>query len=458
MGDRAKRGSPASEAATTSPAAGGPPRTPVGPLARGHRIGNYLVLGELAAGGFGAVYKVENVVLGRRAALKVLHDDLVTSGEVLARFVREARAANRIRHPNLVDIYDFGETDDGRPYFVMELLEGMDLDAHLQERGRLPVGEVLEVLEPLCDVLSAAHASGIIHRDIKASNVFLASQGGVRRVVLLDFGVAKLIEPGRPDLTTSRTVLGTPACMAPEQIAAGPVDARTDVYALGALLYHMLTGQLPFAAHSVSEMKHLHLTAPRPRVSALTSVSPALDEVIARAMHARPDQRYAGAGELLAAFKQAIGQPAAAPAVECAAVALHLDARVAAGHLEDPGDALIDDLERVAALAQERLASRGFLLTRQLGHTLLFVRLLDASPDLSRRLRGASLDAARDLEAALAARTGRDPRVHIHLSLHAGSVTVLGDRVAGGPLLEVSRWVSDQEGLHASPDLMADLD
>jgi len=435
-------------------------RAPSGPLVRGRQIGNYLILDELASGGFGVVYKVENVVLGRRAALKVLHDDLVTSGEVIARFVREARAANRIRHPNLVDIYDFGETDDGRPYFVMELLEGMDLHAHLADRGRLPIAEALEILAQLCDVLSVAHQSGIIHRDLKASNVFLAWHDGTRRVVLLDFGVAKLIEPGGPDLTTSRTVLGTPACMAPEQIAAGAVDARTDVYALGALTYHMLTGQLPFAAQTVSEMKHLHLTAPRPRVSGLTSVSPAVDEVIARAMHGKLEHRYAGALDFLAALEQAVSGasgPADGLPTACSALALFVDVKVDPAALEDPDDALIDELEAISALARERLASRGFLLARQLGHTLLFVRLLDSNPELARHLRRASLDASRDLAGELG---GRDARVHVNLSLHAGTVGVVGDKLRPGPLLDAASWAPDErvDGVHASPEVLAGLD
>ena len=214
-------------------------------LARGVRVRDYVVREKIAEGGFGAVYRVEHTVLGRQAALKVLHPELASSREAIARFEREARTVNVIKHPNVVDIYDFGELPDGRPYFVMELLVGIDLSEHLASFGPLSPEETLALLTPLAAALSAAHAKGVVHRDVKPSNVFLAD-GEPRRVVLLDFGVAKLLAPGTEGLTTSRHRIGTPSFMSPEQLAGGDIDGRADVYALGALAYQMLTGQLPF--------------------------------------------------------------------------------------------------------------------------------------------------------------------------------------------------------------------
>src|SRR6185503_7424125 len=156
-----------------------------------------------------------------------------------------------------------GRADDGRPWFAMELLDGVDLETHIAARGRLTPGEVLTVLGPICDALACAHDAGVIHRDIKASNVFLAADG---RVVLLDFGIAKLSDPGiGAGLTLSRQSLGTPSAMAPEQVAGREASERTDVYALGALLYHMLVGEPPFADSSPTVMQYLHCHARRPR-------------------------------------------------------------------------------------------------------------------------------------------------------------------------------------------------
>src|SRR5262249_13246467 len=163
---------------------------------------------------------------------------------------REARAVNLVRHPNIVDIYDFGELPDRRPYFVMELLEGLSVSALLEERGVIPASETLSIVEPVCAALQAAHDVGVIHRDLKASNIFVVRRGSESVIKLLDFGIAKLVQPGAGGrgLTSAGTRLGTPYAMAPEQIRFGPVDARTDVYALGVLLHHLLTGRHPFEA------------------------------------------------------------------------------------------------------------------------------------------------------------------------------------------------------------------
>src|SRR5262245_37814049 len=218
-------------------------------LPPGASAGDYVIESRVASGGCGTVYVATHALLGRRAAVKVLHGRLAASPQMVERFVREARAANIIRHPGIVDIFEFGALSDGRPYFVMELLEGTDLDTLLRMRGRLAFDEVLEILEPVVEALEAAHAAGIVHRDLKASNIMLLNSGGPRAVKLLDFGVAKLLvpEPGAEALTSMGQRLGTPVAMAPEQIRCGPVDARTDVYALGVLIFQMLTGRYPFA-------------------------------------------------------------------------------------------------------------------------------------------------------------------------------------------------------------------
>ena len=172
----------------------------------------------------------------------------------------------------------------------MELLEGIDLRSMLNERGRFPPAEVLEILEPVCSALQAAHDHGIVHRDLKASNIFIANAAAKRVVKLLDFGIAKLMHPdaGEGGLTVVGTRLGTSYTMAPEQIRGDGVDPRTDIYALGVVLYHLLTGQYPFRAETMTDIERQHLEAPPPRPSQAAPVPPALDAVVLRCMEKTP--------------------------------------------------------------------------------------------------------------------------------------------------------------------------
>jgi serine/threonine protein kinase len=235
-------------------------------IASGTRAGDYELLAPIAEGGFGQVYRARHAGTGRVAAVKVLHGELCNAPGAVARFLREAEVMVRIRHPAVVELLACGTVEDGRPYLAMELLEGVDLARVLARESRLAPARVLGVLEPVAAALAAAHAQSVIHRDVKASNVFLADDGGGReRVLLLDFGIAKLALPDATDLTTSRQAVGTPVTMAPEQIAGGTVDARTDVYGLGVLAFHLLTGRLPFEDESHTVVQYLHAHARRSR-------------------------------------------------------------------------------------------------------------------------------------------------------------------------------------------------
>src|SRR5712664_3508426 len=271
-----------------------------GELAPGDRAGEYLILGTIASGGCGTVYTAEHRVLGRKAAVKVLHSQLATSPEMVERFVREARVVNRIRHPNIVDIYEFGELGDKRPYFVMELLEGTSLASIVERRGRLTPAQALGYLEPVCEALRAAHAAGVVHRDLKASNV-----AGVK---LLDFGIAKLVRtaPGERGLTAVGQRIGTPYAMAPEQIRGGAIDTRVDIYALGVLLYELLTGRYPFISGDPVEMERLHVEAPPPRPSAMAPVSPEIDSIVLRCMEKDAARRYPDVGAFVDALRAAV--------------------------------------------------------------------------------------------------------------------------------------------------------
>ncbi|HEU0036726.1 MAG TPA: serine/threonine-protein kinase [Kofleriaceae bacterium] len=274
----------------------------------------------IGEGGFGQVWHAHRESDGARVAIKVLHLELVRSIDALTRFQRELDAIERLHHPNVVSALDHGTLGDGRPYLVLEFIEGPSLREVIHERGALPPPDMLAILEPLCDALAMAHDAGLVHRDVKASNVILARTGETTRPVLLDFGLVKLVDETGPGLTSSRSMLGTPAAMAPEQMRGQPVDARTDVYALGLLAYHMLTGQPAFGGAPGVVQSYLQVHGPRPRPSAKVDIDPAIDDPVARALAPDPNDRFSSARDLLDALRAAIVPADAATEIDVVVV------------------------------------------------------------------------------------------------------------------------------------------
>jgi serine/threonine protein kinase len=238
------------------------------PLPAGTLIGGYRLVDLLGEGGMGRVYVAEHVKLGRRVAIKMLRKELVSNPVAVARFFAEARAVNRISHENIVEITDFLEQPGGDNCIIMELLKGEDLGQRLLRKRIVSLPRALDIAAQTASALAAVHSAGMIHRDLKPDNVFLIERGGSTDFVkLLDFGVAKLTDPsGQGGIvmhsTAAGQIIGTPEYMSPEQAGGQPVDFRTDVYALGVILYEMLTGVLPFQAKSFGELLIKHMTEP----------------------------------------------------------------------------------------------------------------------------------------------------------------------------------------------------
>lgn len=275
------------------------------PTVEGYRVDR--LIGE---GGFGQVWRAMRSD-GTLVAIKILHLELIRSNDALTRFDRELTAIERLDHRHVVRAFDRGTLTDGRPFLVLEYIEGPSLRDVIHERGSLSPSEMLAILEPLGEALATAHDLGLVHRDVKASNVILGHDAKGPRPVLLDFGLVKLLDAEGPGLTSSRSMLGTPAAMAPEQMKGQPVTARTDVYALGLLAFHMLTGAPAFAGTPGVVQSYLQVHGPRPRPSAKVDIDPAIDEPIVKALSPEPEGRFASTRELLAALR-AIIQPAAA--------------------------------------------------------------------------------------------------------------------------------------------------
>jgi len=277
----------------------GPPREPEFPP--GSTVGNFTIGARLASGGFGAVYRARDRA-GDEVAIKILHPHHASNEAAVARFERESQAAASLQHPGIVKVLANDRLPDGRPWFAMELLVGRELEEEIRATGPCTMLACMWVLREVAEALAVAHAHGIIHRDIKASNVFLATD----RIVLLDFGVAKLLDLEDDHLTVTGMTVGTPASMAPEQARGAAVDARTDVYGLGAMLFHMLTGTKPFPGHETNELRFLHQHARRPRPSTHAKVPPVFDAIVSKAMAIDPGARYQTPLALVEAFEKVV--------------------------------------------------------------------------------------------------------------------------------------------------------
>jgi hypothetical protein len=269
----------------------------------GDAIGSYKIVRKIGKGGMGVVYLATHSVLGRPAAVKVLLPELSLNRDMVGRFFNEARAAASIRHPGIVDLYDFGFAADGSGYIAMELLEGETLRSRLRRRGRLPVGAAIEIGRQIAAALQAAHDKGITHRDLKPDNVFLAVDPEIaERVKLLDFGIAKLVNEAGGTRTQTGVVMGTPVYMSPEQCrGAATLDSRADLYSLGCVLYELVAGRPPFVADSAGDIMAHHLYfQPDPVRSHDASVPESLDALIMALLAKDPAMRPASAAEVSA--------------------------------------------------------------------------------------------------------------------------------------------------------------
>jgi serine/threonine-protein kinase len=272
----------------------------------GWMAGEYRLGRKLGEGGFGAVYEAVHPLLKRRAAVKVLHRIAGADSDSVLRFVAEARAVNQIKNRHIIDIFSFGKLPDGRHFYVMDLLEGEPLDRFMAREGRCSVESVIQLLRPIAEALDAAHAAGVVHRDLKPQNIYLIwDSTGETVPKLLDFGMAKLLGES-PIHTVSGTPLGTPLYMSPEQAKGAQVDGRSDVYALGVLCHELITGKLPITGENTIAVLMAHIIAVPPRVSEVCpDLSPELDAPVLKMLEKKPELRPASASEALAELTRA---------------------------------------------------------------------------------------------------------------------------------------------------------
>jgi serine/threonine-protein kinase len=405
--------------------------------------GEHRLDAEIARGGFGTVYRATHLPTGAQAAVKILHKELFDDPSQTLRFEREAAVVLKLPHPHIVKVHECGRIADGRPYIVMELLAGESLDKRLAKEGRLSAEEALDILGALASALANAHAHGIVHRDVKPSNVFLAEGRASGRVVLLDFGVAKLLADQGPTLTASRATLGTIPFMAPEQIRGEPIDTRADVYALAALAYAMLTGKPPYGDQATAVLRQLHLHARPKKPSERAPLDPALDEPILRALDPDPSKRPASTTALVASLAEALqhAAPKRPPSASQPDVALR-PALVVVAELRadsmDGDEELFDALEASLPIVAAELSRMGLVMLRETSTNLFAVSTEAPNETFWARVLDACLSAHRRFRHG----PGRSGRVKLLVVAHEGALHVSqeGTLLASG-LVDIASWM-----------------
>ncbi len=273
-------------------------------LVIGETVGSYKIVSKLSVGGMGTVYKAEHTLIGKLAAVKVLHPELSRVQDLVNRFFNEAKATTSIKHPGIVEIFDFGYMESGHAYLIMEFLDGMSLARRCKTGGKMGEGDAAMLLRGVCSALSAAHAKGIVHRDLKPDNIFLVPDPDTaigERTKVLDFGIAKLTDVGPAgSATKTGAVMGTPTYMSPEQCrGTGVVDQRADLYSMGCIFHELLTGRPPFVNLGAGELigAHLYVEPPRPS-EVLPTISRESEKLIMALLSKDPNHRPQTAKEL----------------------------------------------------------------------------------------------------------------------------------------------------------------
>ncbi|MBC7932144.1 MAG: protein kinase [Rubrivivax sp.] len=282
--------------------------------------GKYRIEEKIDEGGMGCVYRATHVLMEKTIAVKVLHPALAADDNIVERFTREAKAASRISHPHAINVTDFGESENGVVYLVMEYLRGRTLKDIIRSEGPMPLTRVVEIVRQVSGALEAAHTEGVVHRDLKSDNIMLEETGGGDWAKVLDFGIAKIqqdVDNNDPGLTAPNLIIGTPQYMSPEQCSqASNIDSRSDIYSFGVILFETLTGHVPFAGDSPTAIMMKHLQEPPPSVLDERKDLPAsVGEVVARALAKQPEDRYQNASELYDALVEAAAKAPASDVV-----------------------------------------------------------------------------------------------------------------------------------------------
>jgi len=421
-------------------------------LGAGAMVGAYVIESLCSRGGFGTVYRATGP-LGETVGIKLLQRALPESSTTLLRFQQEVEVVRSLAHPGIVEIRDVGDLSDGRPYIVMEWLEGRTLEEVLASQGAMSPAHALAIMERLCDALSVVHAAGIVHRDLKGANVMVLNDGNAAqvRIKLLDFGVAKLLERDTV-LTVQGARIGTPSHMAPEQILGQRVGPETDIYALGVMLFSMLTGRLPFQASTAVEVEAMHINARPPKASDVGNVPETISEVVLRCLAKKPFQRYGSVEDLIADLRTAVSMSA----TDTSALRSGRSRAVGVCVMVDPE---VADVRAALDEVRTRLNAAGFeiALEDEDERWLLGVIGLPGSHMAERDAR------ARAIEMALQIVEPAKPNGTLRAVVHAAPVVTLlvegALQLVGGELLNPDEWATKGAFgcVEVTPDVLAGI-
>jgi serine/threonine-protein kinase len=324
--------------------------------------GKYRIGELISEGGMGAVYRGTHVLMDKKVAIKVLRSSLAADDTIVARFSREAKAASRIAHPHALSVTDFGESENGVVFLVMEYLDGETLKSVIRREGPMALSRVTEIMRQVGGALDAAHAEGVIHRDLKSDNIMLMETNGGDWAKVLDFGIAKINERAGsfdPGITAPNLIIGTPQYMSPEQCSqSSELDSRSDIYSLGVILYEMLVGHVPFTGESPTAIMMKHLQEAPPSVLAERDDLPAsVGRIVARTLAKKPEERFESAGELVEALN--LASQDSVPAVVAAAGSGVTTDRilVSTGSNEPPSQTADTDYDELTVISKRPVVS-----------------------------------------------------------------------------------------------------
>ena len=432
----------------------------------GAMVGSY-VLDELYyRGNFTVLYRAHHERTDRPAAVKVLHQQHLGSSKALRRFHQEARALEQLHHPQIVHLLEAGELRDGRPYFATEWIDGQNLAEHISQHGCLSVVDAAAVLEQVGAALAAAHALGIIHRDLKAQNIVVSRTGVGFGVKLLDFGIAKWLErpAGSVGLTSTGMVLGTPVAMAPEQIRGESPDVRTDIYALGVLLHQLLTGLAPFRGVNAVEVEEMHLHAPPPRPSLLVPAASGFDSVVLQCLRKNPQERFQTVSAVIDAVRvAAAGFGSRASDADGRAVGVYVELRSPPERIEGELEETWDGAAELALHLRQRLTELELEVSLETSTALLGVGALPSQVEAERTCRAKRLLETLDLFAeltSLGSGRGIEVMVAVHAAVGRSEESSAGDHRWTGELISVSEWIPESfsAGVYGTASSLSDIE